>query len=293
MKTPIFKASIPCFFLFAAARIACAGVNLVQDGNFTSVSYNGTAPSGITTLFGQFGTGTGSNLTVANWTTSGYNFVFAPGTADSGTKASGANSGQPNEAPGQYNGSNGFGNTYLYGPHNQAADGVTGATLPASSPLGGNFIAADGAYEVGALTQSISGLVKNQHYALTFYWGAVQQESFTGATTENWTVSLLDSKGNGQTYTTADTNLTATGQFSGWMLQTYYFTATATTETLSFLAAGTPSGEPPFSLLANVSLQVVPDFANWALFGGFGALCVVVETTRRRSRQGRQAFAPA
>ncbi len=290
MNTPLCKAAIYFALISVLSHTASAGVNLVQDGNFTSVSYNGTAPSGITTLFGQFGTGTGSNLTVANWTTSGYNFVFAPGTADSGTQAHGANSGQPNEAPGQYNAGNGFGNTYLYGPNNQAADGVTGATLPASSPLGGNFIAADGAYEVGALTQTITGLVKNQHYGLTFYWAGVQQESFTGATTENWTVSLKDSGGNGQSYTTPSTNLTATGQFSGWMLQTYYFTATATTETLSFLASGTPSGEPPFSLLANVTLQVVPDFANWALFGGFGALCIVAETVRRRRRTG-SAFA--
>ncbi len=291
MNTPFCKAAISLALVSLLVHTASAGVNLVQDGNFTSVSYNGTAPSGITTLFGQFGSGTGSNLTVANWTTSGYNFVFAPGTADSGTKASGANSGQPNEAPGQYNGSNGFGNTYMYGPHNQAADGVTGATLPASSPLGGNFIAADGAFEQGAITQSISGLVTNQHYALNFYWGAAQQESFTGPTTENWTVSLKDSGGNGQSYTTTNAVLTATGQFSGWMLQTYYFTATATTETLSFLAAGTPSGEPPFSLLANVSLQVVPDAANWALFGGFGSLCIVMETMRRRTRATQIALA--
>jgi hypothetical protein len=44
--------------------------------------------------------------------------------------------------------------------------------------------------------------------------------------------------------------------FTGWMQNGFTFTATSTQETLSFLAIGTPNGQPPFSALADVSLQV-------------------------------------
>ncbi len=280
--------SVAILFVLAStlAHTAVAGVNLVQNGNFNDVSYNGTAPAGITTLFGQFGTGQGSNLTVANWTTTGYNFVYAPGTADSGSRSGGANVGAPNEAPSLFNSSTtGFGITYLYGPNNEAADGVSGATLPATSPLGNNFVAGDGGYIVDAISQTINGLEVNKAYELTFYWGGVEQESFSGGTTENWTVSLTDSGGNGQSFTTADVNNPITGEFSGWLQQKYVFIATAPTETLAFLAAGAPSSEPPFSLLADVSLEIVPDFSHWLLFAGFGGLAMTVEVLRRRKQQ--------
>jgi hypothetical protein len=236
------------------------------------VTYSGSLTLS-STLYGQFGTGAGSTLSVANWTTSGYNFVYAPGTADVGTQANGANAGKPKEAPGQFNAANGYGNTYMWGPNNGSANG-----LPASSPLGGNFIAADGAYEVGAISQTITGLTVGQTYVLKFYWAGAQQESFTGTTSEWWQVSL-----GGQTFSTGTVSLTSEG-FSGWQQQTFYFTGTATSETLSFLAGGTPAGEPPFSLLAGVDLEVVPDFSNWMVFAGFGTLCIVLEVGRRRRK---------
>ena len=122
-------------------------------------------------------------LTVANWRTTGYNFVYAPGTADIGTTG-GANSGQPKEAPGQYN-SGGYGSTYMWGPNNGSANG-----LPATSPAGGNFIAGDGAFQVGAIKQTITGLTAGQTYSVKFYWAGAQQQSFSGATTEAWTVTF-------------------------------------------------------------------------------------------------------
>jgi len=53
--------------------------------------------------------------------------------------------------------------------------------------------------------------------------------------------------------------------FSGWMQETMTFIPTSTSETLSFLAIGTPSGQPPFALLDGVSLSNVPEPASWAL----------------------------
>jgi hypothetical protein len=250
----------------------------------------------LTTLFGQFGSdsgatppATGSTLTVANWDTSGYNFVYAPGTADSGTSAAGANAGKPNQAPGQFTvttGANkGYGNTYMWGSNNGGA-----STLPATDPAGGNFVAADGAYEQGAITQTVTGLTVGKTYQLTFYNAAAQQQGFDGATTEKWTVTL-----GSQAFTTPTINLAA-HSFSGWSQVTFYYTATATSETLSFLAAGTPNGEPPFSLLGGVDLEPVPDFSNWMVFAGFGAVCMAFEVGRRRRRSAefaRVAVAPA
>jgi len=270
LKIPFL--TIAFSFVFAIAMTQSTSANLVQNGNFTSVTYSGTLP--LTTLYGQFGTGTGSTLTVSNWTTSGYNFVYAPGTADAGTQASGANSGQPKEAPGQYNAPNGYGNTYMWGPQNGSSNG-----LPSTSPAGGNFVAMDGAYEVGAITQVITGLTVGQTYVLKFYWAGAQQEGFTGSTTENLTVAL------GTGSHTTSTVTTPSEGFSGWTQQTFYYTATATTETLSFLASGTPNGEPPFSLLGGVDLEVIPDFSNWMVFGGFGLVCIFFEAMRRRRRR--------
>ena len=51
----------------------------------------------------------------------------------------------------------------------------------------------------------------------------------------------------------------APGSFSGWMTESFKFTANSTSELLSFLAVGTPSGNvPPFALLDGVSLTAVP-----------------------------------
>ena len=231
-----------------------------------------------TVPYGQFGTGAGSTLTVAGWTTSGYNFVYSPGTADAGTQANGANSATVKEAPGQYNAADGYGNTYLWGPQNGAANG-----MPATDPAGGNFIALDGTYEVGAVSQTINGLKIGEVYVLKFYWAGAQQQGFTTNTTETVAVTL-----GGTTFNTGTATISGSG-FSGWNQATFYYTATGTSEVLSFLATGTPDGQPPFTLLGGVDMEVVPDFSNWMVFAGFGAVCIVFETMRRRRRRQRES----
>jgi hypothetical protein len=196
-----------------AFSFSAQATNLIVNGSFESTT-NGP---------GQFNT---STTTLTGWSSSGYNFVFASGGADT----TGAN--------GEY------GNVMLWGPNDGSNNG-----LPASSPDGGNFIAADGAFEIGAITQTVSGLTVGDTYTLSFYWAGAQQTAHDGATTEQWKVTL----GGVEQDTPILDN--ANHGFTGWQLQTFDFTANSTSELLSFLAVGTPNGVPPFSLLDGVSLN--------------------------------------
>jgi hypothetical protein len=188
---------------------------------------------------------------VTGWSTTGYNFVFFDAT--SATSAIGALS---------LWGNNGF----------------------ANSPDGGNFIGADGAYQVGAITQTINGLTVGQSYALSFDWGGAQQNGFNGITTEQWKVSL-----GGQTDYTAVLTDPSKG-FTGWRTTTFDFVATNASEVLSFLAIGTPTGEPPFSLLDGVSLQAVPEPSSWIFLVGV-ALLATIGFGRRGGLRLRSAVA--
>lgn len=257
------------------------GADLITDGYFNQVTRTATNPA-LTTLFGEFGTGTGATLTVAGWSTSGYNFVFAPGLGDAGT-TTGANTGKANEAPGQYaNTSAGYGTEYLWGTQNGGNNAI--GNYPAPTGTTANFLAADGAFQTGAVTQNITGLTVNSSYNLTFYWAASQQQSFNGDLKENWNVTL----GN-QSFATKVVTLPS-HNFSGWMSQTFTYTATAATELLSFLAVGSnvdgsTTSEPPFLLLGGVSLNAVPEPTTWALCLGFGAAGMLFEVARRRRQR--------
>ncbi len=62
--------------------------------------------------------------------------------------------------------------------------------IPQTSPVGGNFIVADGGFQLTTLYQSVSGLTAGQKYELTFYQAAGQLYGFTGATKEQWQVTF-------------------------------------------------------------------------------------------------------
>jgi len=228
-----------------ALGTAAGATNLVTNGDFELTTLPGSA---------EFGARYPSNQ-LTGWTTNGYNFVFASGAADDGTGAAG-----------EYN------NLQLWGPGNGSNNG-----LPASSPTGGNYVGADGAYAVGAISQTINGLNAGQKYDVSFWWAGAQQYGFNGANTEQWQVSL----GNESQSTAVLSN--ADHGFTGWRQETFTFTATGSSELLSFLAHGTPEGVPPFSLLDGVKLEAqgaVPEPASWALMIlGFGASGVAM---RRR-----------
>jgi hypothetical protein len=231
------------------AGMAAKATNLVTNGSFEQLT------GGI----GQIGYNGSSLLT--GWTnnssggTLGYNFVYSSGSADT-TGANGVS-----------------GNVKLWGPNDGSNNG-----LPASSPDGGNYIAADGAYEVAPISQTINGLTAGKQYAVSFWYAGAQQYGFNGVTTEQWLVSL-----GGQQLSTSVLTDPSNG-FTGWQYTTLTFTATATTETLSFLAAGTPNGEPPFSLLDGVSMSQVaaPEPASMAMLMT-GLIAIGAVARRRRA----------
>lgn len=201
----------------------------------------------------QFGTSYGGQ-TVNGWTGSGYTFLFMPGTADS------------SGATGKY------GNIQLWGPGNGADNGLT------ESPDGGNFIAMDGAFQNGTLSTLLTGLTVGDVETITFWYAGVQQQGFNGATTEGFTVQFGD-----QVLSTAQLSNVNHG-FTGWTQESMSFIATNSTETLTFLAQGTPDGVPPFSLLDGVAVtQTTPEPSSLVMLAT--GVAGVAGALRRRYRQ--------
>lgn len=145
-----------------------------------------------------------------------------------------------------------------------------------ASPLGGNFIASDGGFQTGTITQTLSGLTIGTVYQIGFWQAAGQQSGFTGITTEYWQVGF-----GGQTRNSTVMTNPSQG-FTAWNYQTMSFKATATSQVLSFLAVGTPSGQPPFSLLDGISITDIPEPSTLALFGLSGLLLIRARGVRRR-----------
>ena len=254
-----------------------AHANLVTNGDFEMVGAGVTGPEQI--LGGSIVSGWSASSAPG----SSYAFLFSTATG-AGPVSHGSLIGDT-------------GNTFLqlYGPNGATSGSAANAAL--ASPAGGNFVGMDGAYQVSALTQSISGLVAGARYSLSFYWAGGQQQGFTGTincagdgnpglnncTTDQWDVSL-----GSQTIDTSPVTVPGHG-FSGWMQQTMTFTATASTETLSFLAQGQLNGtQPPFALLDGVSLTQVPEPATAGIML-VGLATVGALGLRRRKRSSGAA----
>lgn len=227
-----------------AASSASAAVNLVTNGSFEINA--GTGQLGFDT--------TAMGWSVANPIVGGsYAFLFNPAAGVSGTSA------DTSGAVGT------FGNTKIWGPDDGSANGLT------LSPDGGAFISSDPAFQNSAITQTVNGLTAGTKYVLTFDWAGSQQLGHDGVTTEGWQVSL----GGGPSQSTTLVTVLDKG-FSGWMTQSFTFTADNSSDMLSFLALGGPgASQPPFALLDGVSLTAaaVPEPITWTLMlAGVGLL---------------------
>lgn len=129
---------------------------------------------------------------------------------------------------------------------------------PNDSQDHGYFLALDSVYQVSPIDISIATTI-GQTYSVSFDWAGTQQPGYTGPTTDFLTVVL----GGSPAQVTGSVTV-PTGGFTGcpvttWCDVTDTFTATTTgTETLSFLAGGTPTGtgqEPAMTLLDNISVS--------------------------------------
>ena len=232
----------------ATSRQAAAGpqdVNILTNGSFDAAPGNST----VSTEFGSDGYAAlpGWTVTASNSTPFDLWWV-ASNAASVSARTQYGNSGQ--ELVPSYPGADGT-NPYFVG-----LDGDSRAE--------------------GILSQTVSNLVVGDHYQLTFDWAATQMITgshvpYSIALAYNLGTSLLTSgKGAPETATFTSTKY---GQSSTWQSVTMTFTATATTEILSFLALGTPTGDPPIALLDNVSLEDIPEpsslaFVGAALIGG-------------------------
>lgn len=236
----VLRATLPAL-AFAALVTSAQAANLVINGGFEEISI--PQSTGIGSAF--------PSQQLNGWTAAGrFSFVYTPGTADT-TGASCVASECGAVRP--------F--FKLWGPGTGSNNG-----LPATSPLGGNFVALDGDSTFrGPLSQTINGLTPGEEATLSFYWAAAQQWTFNGPTTEQVRVSL-----GGESFLTEVLNNPNHG-FQPWRQVSFTFTPTSSSEVLSFLAIGTPSGMPPFVLLDGVSLEQetppgpVPEPGAWAL----------------------------
>jgi hypothetical protein len=230
--------------LLAPCLIQSAHANLALNGGFESTTGGAS---------GQLGYN-GFNAT--SWSvpapSGSYTFLYESGKAD-GPGSSGQ-----------------YGSVQLWGPDNGSNNGLT-----ASSPAGGNFIAQDSAFQQGAIKQTISGLTVGAQYSVSFYYAAAQQYGFNGATFGHWDVSFGT-----ETHSTSTLNIPNHG-FSGWLSQTFNYTATSTSQVLSFFADGGPVGVPPFMLLDGVT--VVPE-PSTMIGGGLLALPVFFGFLRARRK---------
>jgi hypothetical protein len=158
-RITFFKTILPALAGCGLSFAAYAGpLNIVQNGGFEQTNM---------TLWCSAGTDCADQITTSNvsdWSTSGYNFIYTP----QSTRTSGQYIGDPLAYQ------TGGGQVGLY---NAAAPGsyTGGYNTIFNSPAGGNIVGADGAYSVGAITQSLTGLEKGGDYAITFWYAGAQQ----------------------------------------------------------------------------------------------------------------------
>jgi hypothetical protein len=285
--------------LSAAVPALATPINLISNGDFST--NGGVGELNYQTYFGTtYATAwtVGAQMSPTNGTGA---FAFIVNSqADSFGFPSGNSTG-PND------------NLAIWGPGNSAAFS-SGGPLPLSPAVTNGWngvpvsafgnsthyaLGVDGAYGTAPVSQTVNGLTVGMQYSLSFQYAYAQLAGYGGDVTEDWQVSfgantvttpshLLTSP-----YTSGGTPETGGDQgFYGWNTYSNTFTATSTSELLSFLAQGSPNNEP-FLMLTNVSLTAVPastpEPQTWAT-ALIGIACVALYSLRRkRASSARQS----
>ena len=227
----VIQSKFICRLIIAAVMstaglfVPSANANLITNGSFESNGGVGQLAGGISSLTG-WTVGTAIDA-------SPYPYAFV---VDSSADSTGF--------PSVYSPPN----ITIWGPGTGSNNGFTG------SPDGGYFLGVSGTYAVAPVSQTISGLTVGGEYVLSFEWAGSQFSDSIGATSQNWEVTF-----GGDTVSTPVAIIPSRG-FWGWQTFSQSFTATSSTQSLSFLAQGVPDGIFPFLLLDNVKLEsnVVP-----------------------------------
>ncbi|MFN7901101.1 MAG: hypothetical protein ACK5N0_15850 [Synechococcaceae cyanobacterium] len=254
----------------AAIAAAPAHANLVTNGGFVP---NSTMVGSANSAF----LGTSNNTILPGWKTSSnwvsnpnfWGAVVADGTAISVNMDQaqlGISAGWPQ--------GNGTGLNTAY------------ATSVASADLSGWFLSVDADVRFNnTLEQTINGLTPGNSYELSFYQAAGQYAPYPDANiTAFWQVAFGSS-----TFQSNTISVASGAPVSAWQQQTTTFTANNTSQVLSFLTQGTPTGGPPFALLSGVSLRDItpPTQAPGPLpLAGVAVAFGASRTLRRRIKRG-------
>jgi len=170
-------------------------------------------------------------------------------------------------------------------------------SAPGPSPDGGNYFMADGgtAFD-GTLSQTISGLQVGSVYNLGFWEAAGQEDCFYddgvncdpsngGGLTQDWKVTFGTSSQTGPTMSEAPHNSVA------WNHVVLQFLATSATQTLTFLAQGTPDIGPPLLMLDGVTLVQAPEANTSELLLLGLAACLVARAVILKRRKPKTSGA--
>lgn len=245
--TPIWLRLLPVLFTLAviaagAGWPAPAAANLVANGSF-ELTVSGVTSPGAHICANGSGVGSTCTSNLQSWSAN-CSSVGCAGTATPGSILFGGTGGSA------WNSNMGL------------------AGSPPNSPDGGNFIGIDGDSQYSnSIFQTINGLIPGYAYQLTFYQASGQQTGLSGATTNQWKVTF------GSAIWTSAVMNDQSQSYTPWTVQSTIFIATAASQMLTFLAVGSPAGQPPVSLLDGVNLVGVPEPASIALtLAGLAAL---------------------
>jgi len=262
-----------------AALFAHTASAQLQNGGFTSwttapQSTNNNTPGTFTEL-GDSGGSPSVTPTLSNWSVPGTGIacVIQATAIVSYDTYLGNNSDTPTAICGQaYGGNTGSNPSYATLWATPGAFPVTGYT--------GNILLGDANSPTYTenISQQVSNLVSGAIYRLTFYQAAVQQAGYSLAYNDWWQVSF-NTPVQSKSSTVMDD--TSEGEV-GWNLVTMTFIS-GTNNTLTFLASSSDTGTnaPPMVLLADVSLQFVPEPTTLAVLG-IGLAGLAVSHRRRR-----------